>query len=72
MVISIDAVRYSAEMDATTCWHATVAETMPEEELEQEAEILAPARGALYGLLLSTAMWVGVVAAARAVLTLMR
>lgn len=72
MVISIDAVHYGAELDATAYWHAAVAEAMPEQQPEQTADVVAPARGAIYGLLLSGAMWVGLIAAGRAVLMLMR
>lgn len=72
MVIPIDAVQYGAGFDATGVWHEAAAEYLPTEEREAELEIMAPARGAVYGLLLSGILWVGLVAAARGVLMLMR
>jgi hypothetical protein len=66
MVIPIDAVRYGAEFDAA--WPESIADFVPEEERRQAAEVMAPARGAICGLLLSGALWVGLVAGARLVL----
>jgi hypothetical protein len=72
MVIPIDAVRYGAGFDTTGQWHESGAEYVSLEEQRQAAEIMAPARGAICGLLFSAMMWVGLVAAVRGVLTLVR
>jgi hypothetical protein len=72
MVIPIDAVRYGAGFDAAGQWHEAEAEYLSLEEQRQAAEIMAPARGAMCGLLFSSMMWVGLVAAVRGVLTLVR
>jgi hypothetical protein len=70
MVIPIDAVRYGAGFDAAGRWHE--AEFVSLEEQRKAAEIMAPARGAMCGLLFGAMMWVGLVAAVRGVLTLVR
>jgi len=72
MVISIDAVRYGANVVPSSDWHEVVAESMAEQARQTDAAVFAPARGAAYGLLLSGALWVGLVAAARAVLAFLR
>jgi hypothetical protein len=72
MVIPIDAIRYGAGFDAAGQWHEPQADFMAAEERAQAAEILAPARGAAYGLLLSGVLWVGLAAATRALLTMVR
>jgi len=72
MVISIDAVRYGVKLERTDRGQAAVADGIAEAMQEQDAEVLAPARGMMCGLLLSAALWVGVAAAARAVLAMMR
>ncbi len=71
MVIPIDAIRYGAGLDALGRWHEET-EYRPTDAEEAERDMMAPARGAVRGLLLSGLMWVGLVAAARGVLTLMR
>lgn len=72
MVISIDAVRCGVELKTTEHWQTRIADYVFNGEPRQGSEVLAPARGVLCGLLLSGAMWVGLVAAMRAVLTIMR
>ncbi len=71
MVIPIDAVRYDAGLDGFGRWHEAT-EYQPTEAEEAEHDMMAPARGAVYALLLSGALWVGVVAVARGLLTLAR
>ena len=56
MVIPIDAVRYGAGFDATGQWHEAGAEYLSLEEQRQAAEVMAPARGAMCGLLFSAMM----------------
>ena len=71
MVISIDTIRYGGKLGTTDTDRTAVAAF--EETMEpQDSELLAPARGTMCGVLLSCALWVGVAAAARALLTLMR
>jgi hypothetical protein len=72
MVIPIDAIRYGVGFDATGHWHEANADYPPSQEQEAGREVMAPARGAVYGMLLSGILWVGLVAAARGVLTLIR
>ncbi|HEY1502332.1 MAG TPA: hypothetical protein VGF88_22335 [Acidobacteriaceae bacterium] len=72
MVIPIDAIRYGAGFDAAGQWHEPQAGFVDAEEQRQAAEILAPARGVACGLLLSAALWVGLAAAAHALLTMLR
>lgn len=67
MVIPIDAIRYGADFDATSGWYDPPADHATGRERRQAAEVLAPARGALCGLLLSGALWLGLVALVRAV-----
>jgi hypothetical protein len=72
MVIPIDAVRYGVGFDAAGQWHEPGADFLPAEAEEAGKEAMAPARGAVYGVLLSAIVWVGLVAAVRGVLTLLR
>lgn len=72
MVIAIDAVHCSAQAETTEHWQTKFTDYVFSEEPKQGAEIMAPARGIFCGLLLSGALWVGLVAAARIVLTAMR
>jgi len=72
MVIPIDAFRYAVGFDAAGQWHEAKADYLPEQERQAEIELMAPARGAVWGFLVSTILWVGLVAAARALLTLAR
>ena len=72
MLISIDVIRYGAGYDAAGHWHEAKADYVAPQEQEQERAIMAPARGAIWGLVLSGVLWVGLVAAVRGVLTLIR
>ena len=72
MVISIDAVRYGAELGPTEYWQTEISDYVFNEEPRRGSEVLAPARGMMCGLLLSGALWVGLLVAARAVLTAIR
>jgi hypothetical protein len=72
MLISIDVIRYGAGYDAAGHWHEAKADYVSPQEQEEERAIMAPARGAICGLLLSGVIWVGLVAAVRGVLTLIR
>lgn len=72
MVISIDAVRRGTELDGVESWRTAIAESVTQDQSQQSAELVAPARGIVCGLLLSVALWVGLLAAARAVLLALR
>lgn len=72
MVIPIDTLRYGVGFDAAGHWHEPTADYKPEQEREVEIELMAPARGAVWGFLVSAILWVGLVGAARAILTLVR
>lgn len=67
MVTPIDAVRFHSDFSETVYW-PRAEERYPASEHEREN--LAPARGALLGLVLGGLMWVGIIAAARAMLGL--
>jgi hypothetical protein len=71
MVINIDAVRYGAVFDASGQWHNARDDYRSAEE-QKDNELVAPARGAVYGILLSGILWIGLVAAVRGLLTLIR
>jgi hypothetical protein len=71
MVINIDAVRYGAGFDAAGQWHDAKDDYRSAED-EKSDELTAPARGAVCGLVLGAAFWVGIVAAVRELLTLFR
>ena len=72
MVVPIDAVRYGAGFDAAGKWHEAKAGFLPAEERQTRSVDLAAARGAVIGLVLSGALWVGLAMVVRAVLTLTR
>lgn len=72
MVIPINVIRYSVAEDTAVGWRTGFSAFIPAAETQQETEILAPARGMMCGLLLSGAMWVGLLVAARTVLSLAR
>lgn len=72
MVIPINVIRYGVAQDPAMGWQTGIADCTAAGETQQETGVLAPARGMMCGLLLSGAMWVGLVAAARAVLSLTR
>jgi len=68
MVIPIDAVRTGAAFELTACWAkpATAEPEIPDWDHETE-----PARGVACALLLSTALWVGLIFAGRALVALL-
>ena len=72
MVIPIEAFRYGVGTDAAGQWHETKADYKPDQERDAEIELMAPARGAVWGLVASAILWVGLVGAARLLLTLVK
>jgi hypothetical protein len=72
MLISIEAIRYGTGYDAAGRWHEGRADLRSAAELEQDEQLIAPARGAVCGILLRGILWVGLVAAVRGLLTLFR
>jgi hypothetical protein len=72
MLISIDAMRYGAGYDAAGHWHEGRADSRSAAELEEDEKLIAPARGAICGILLGGILWVGLVAAVRGLLALIR
>jgi hypothetical protein len=72
MVISIDAVRCSGQLETMSGIRMAVADGVAEGVSRQEMEIMAPGRGILCGLLLSAGLWVGLAAAIRAVMMVVR
>lgn len=67
MVIYIDSVRYGAGFDETGRWHEATPTFAPAEKRENDP--LNPARGAMYALVFSGVLWIGLLAAGRAVLS---
>ena len=57
MLISIDGIRYGAGYDAAGHWHEARADYVSPQEREKERAIMAPARGAIWGLTLSGVLW---------------
>lgn len=72
MVIPIDAFRYGVGFDAAGQWHDAVADYLPDQEREAEAQVMGPARGAVWGLLVSVVLWVGLAGATKTVMMFMR
>ncbi len=72
MVIPINVIHYGVAQDSAAGWQTGFADYLPAGETQQDTGSLAPARGMMCGVLLSGAMWVGLVVAARAVLSLAR
>jgi hypothetical protein len=72
MVIPIDALRCGVGFDAAGIWHEAESDYRPGRDREAEIELMAPARGAAWGLLASAVLWAGLVGAARAIFTLIR
>ncbi|HWB95895.1 MAG TPA: hypothetical protein VG672_04310 [Bryobacteraceae bacterium] len=72
MVISIDAVRYYGKLEATGGGRIQVADGIAEGMKKQAPGVLAPARGMMFGLLLGGALWVGLVAAVRGAMMMLR
>ena len=66
MLISIDVIRYGAGYDTAGNWHEAKADYVAPQEKEKERAIMAPARGAILGLVLSGVLWIGLVAVVRA------
>ncbi len=66
MVIYIDAVRYGAGFDQTGQWHEAKSAFVPAGQRADDP--LNPARGAFYALVVSGALWIGLIAAGRSIL----
>ena len=70
MVTPIDAVRAGMGFDTAGRWHEARTAYFPARRGADDAELTSPARGALYGLLMSGVLWIGILAALRFVLRL--
>ncbi len=68
MIIPIDAIQYGAGFDETGRWHKAHAGFLPVQPSEDDP--MNPARGMFWGLLFSSTLWIGLIAAVRAVATL--
>ncbi|HLJ77872.1 MAG TPA: hypothetical protein VKT75_10700 [Acidobacteriaceae bacterium] len=66
MLIPIDAVRSGMGFDQAGRWHNARPAYIPARRREDDP--IDPARGAILGLLVSSALWVGIVAAVRALI----
>lgn len=68
MLVPIDAVRSGMGFDAAGRWHKAKAGYIPARRRYDDP--LNPARGIVAGLLVSGAMWVGIIAGVRALMQL--
>lgn len=68
MLIPIDAVRSGMGFDAAGRWHQANARYIPAPRRDNDP--LDPARGIVNGLLVSGAMWLGLIAAVRGLMHL--
>lgn len=68
MLIPIDAVRSGMGFDQAGRWHNARAGDIPARRRDDDP--MDPARGAILGLVASGAMWIGIIAAARALMHL--
>ena len=66
MLIPIDAVRSGMGFDQAGRWHNARTVYIP--AIRRDDDQMDPARGAILGLLVSSALWVGIVAAVRALI----
>ncbi len=66
MLIPIDAVRSGMGFDQAGRWHNARPAYIP--AIRRDDDPMDPARGAILGLLVSSALWVGIVAAVRALI----
>lgn len=64
MVTPIDAVRYGMGFDETGHWHEAAPRFIPVRRSYSGEDPLAPARGAIWGILAGAGLWVGLFAAA--------
>ncbi|HEX4006212.1 MAG TPA: hypothetical protein VHX60_08560 [Acidobacteriaceae bacterium] len=64
MMTPVEAVRAGMGFDQAARWHEAKVSFFPARRSKGEDPI-APARGAIFGLLLSAGMWVGLVGIAR-------
>lgn len=72
MVTPIDAVRCGMGFDETGRWHtASVRRARLLREYGEAENVLAPARGAIYGLATGAVLWVGIAALVKMVLRLL-
>lgn len=72
MVIPINAVPCGFGFDAAGQWHEAEASYQPDQDRPADVEVMRPARGAAWGLLVSGVLWAGLAAVAKGVLLLMR
>lgn len=67
MVTPIDAVRLNSDFGEAAGW---LRDRSRDRSCEADDENLAPARGAIFGLILGGLMWVGIIAFVRVLFTL--
>lgn len=71
MVTPIDAVRCGMGFDARGHWHEARPRFIPAPRRIGDEDSLAPARGVLFGVVAGSLLWIGIIAAARALLHLL-
>lgn len=71
MVIPINTIRYGAGLDALGEWYNAQQKYLSEVETEGR-RVMAPARGAAWGLLASLVLWLGLIEGVRVVMMLVR
>jgi hypothetical protein len=65
MVTPIEAVRSGMGFDPSARWHQAKVSYFPARRTQDREDPIAPARGAIFGLLISGVMWVGLIVVAR-------
>lgn len=70
MVIPIDAVRCGMGFDERGRWHKENARQQRDSRQRGEGDLLAPARGMIYGLAASGVLWIGLLSAGKLLLRL--
>lgn len=70
MVTPINVIRSGMGFDQTGHWHEARASFQPASHRAGEEDPIAPARGAIFGLLISGAAWFAVIATIRTVSSL--
>lgn len=71
MVTPVDAVRSGMGFDAAGHWHRARPRLVLASRKYGDADALASARGAIYGILAGAALWIGLFFTARALLRLL-
>jgi len=70
MVTPVDAVRSGMGFDATGRWHRAQPRLVLMSPRFRNEDLLAPVRGAIYGIVAGAILWIGLIVVVKAVLRL--